>query len=105
MVQKIETDQWGSLKPSTVQDLISVKMNTDRVCYDVNSEELFTSDFLKSAKSATMRSLSGGPGGPDWIFIHLTQLFCLVAVFSRTFFVKIYKNIFDCCIMLRCKTK
>ena len=61
MVQKIETDQRGSLKPSTVQDLISVKMNTDRVCYDVNSEGLFTSDFLKSAKSATMRSLSGGP--------------------------------------------
>ena len=56
MVNKVETDQRGSLKASTVTDLISVKMNTDSACYD--SGGLFTSALLKSAKSATMRSLS-----------------------------------------------
>ena len=98
MVQKIETDQWGSLKPSTVQDLISVKMNTDRVCYDVNSEELFTSDFLKSAKSATMRSLSGGPGGPDWILFHTLDTVILLSrcIFTNFFCknnIKIYLTV------------
>ena len=33
MMQKVETEQRGSLKPSTVQDLISVKVNTDPSCY------------------------------------------------------------------------
>lgn len=56
MVQRVETEQRGSLKPSTVQDLISVKMNTDPFCFDCH--QLFTSELLRSAKSATTHSLS-----------------------------------------------
>ena len=56
MVRKIDTEQRGSLSPSTVQDLLSVKMNTDPSCFE--SHQLFTSDLLKSAKSATKRSLN-----------------------------------------------
>ena len=56
MVRKIDTEQRGNLSPSTVQDLISVKMNTDPSCFE--SHKLFTSDLLKSAKSATKRSLT-----------------------------------------------
>ena len=47
MVQKVETDQRGSLKPSTVRDLISVKMNTDPACF----QQVFDRDVLKCAVS------------------------------------------------------
>ena len=47
MVQKVETEQRSSLKPSTVQDLVSVKMNIDSPCFERQS--LFTTELLKSA--------------------------------------------------------
>ena len=56
MVRKIDTEQWRSLSPSTVQDFISVKMKTDASRFE--SQELFSSDLLKSAKSATKPSLT-----------------------------------------------
>ena len=55
MVSKIETDQRSSLLPSTVADLISVKVNTSSECYE--SESLIT-PLLSSAKQATTTSLS-----------------------------------------------
>ena len=66
MVNKVETDQRGSMKASTVTNLISVKMNTDSACYDSEAEGLFTSELLKSAKSATMRSLSQAGTSSDF---------------------------------------
>ena len=54
MVRKVETEQRGSLQPSTVQDLISVKMNTDPFYFDCH--QLFTSELLRSAKSAQPQS-------------------------------------------------
>ena len=56
MVSKIETDQRSSLLPSTVTDLISVKVNTSSECYE--SESLITPSLLTSAKQATTMSLS-----------------------------------------------
>ena len=47
MVSKIETDQRSSLLPSTVADLISVKVNTSSECYE--SESLITPSLLTSA--------------------------------------------------------
>ena len=61
MVRKIETDHRGSLLPSTLASLLSVKLNTDEECY--NSRELFTPSLLQSAKSATERSVAAGKGG------------------------------------------
>ena len=55
MIRKIETDQCSSLSPSTVCSLLSVKINTDQECF--RSEELFSADLLKAAKTATERSL------------------------------------------------
>ena len=55
MVSKIETDQRSSLLPSTVADLISVKV-TSSGCYE--SESLITPSLLTSAKQATTMSLS-----------------------------------------------
>ena len=43
MVRKIWTDHCGSLLPSTVASLLSVKLNTDEECY--NSYKLFTSSL------------------------------------------------------------
>ena len=60
MVRKIETDHRGSLLPSTVASLLSVKLNPDEECY--NSSKLFTPSLLKSAKSATERSVAPGQG-------------------------------------------
>ena len=54
MVQKVETEQRGSLNPSIVQYLIRVKMNSDPFCFN----QLFNNELLSSAKSATMRSLN-----------------------------------------------
>ena len=56
MVTKIETEHRGSLLPSTVSALLSVKLNSDQECY--RSSELFTPKLLKSAKSAAERSLA-----------------------------------------------
>ena len=56
MVSKIETDQRSSLLPSTVADLISVKVNTSSECYE--RESLITPSLLSSAKQATTTSLS-----------------------------------------------
>ena len=56
MVSKIETDQRSSLLPSTVADLINVKVNTSSECYA--SESLITPSLLSSAKQATTTSLS-----------------------------------------------
>ena len=55
MVSKIETDQQSSLLPSTVANLISVKVSTSSECYE--SESLIT-PLLSSAKQATTTSLS-----------------------------------------------
>ena len=56
MVSKIEMDQRSSLLPSTVADLISVKVNTSSECYE--SESLITPSLLSSSKQATTTSLS-----------------------------------------------
>ena len=56
MVRKIETDQRKQLDPSTVCDLLSVKINNDNPCY--SNQPLMTPTMLISAKSATRRSLS-----------------------------------------------
>ena len=61
MVRKMETDHRGSLLPSTLSSLLSVKLNTDEQCY--NSRELFTTSLLQSAKSATECSVAPGKGG------------------------------------------
>ena len=54
MVSKNETDQRSSLLPSTVADLISVKVNASSECYE--SESLIT-PLLSSDKQATTMSL------------------------------------------------
>ena len=54
-ILRIETDHRSSLLPSTVSDLISVKINHVPVCHE--SECLFTSSLLNAAKRATARSL------------------------------------------------
>ena len=56
MVRKIETELRKQLDPSTVCDLLSVKVNNDNPCY--GNKPLLTEDMLASAKSATRRSLS-----------------------------------------------
>ena len=55
MVRKIETEERGKLDPSTVCDLLSVKINNDKPCY-LNSH-LINDSMLSNAKSATMKSL------------------------------------------------
>ena len=60
MVLKIETNHRGSLLPSTLASLLSVKFNMDEECN--NSRELFTPSLLQSAKSATERSVASGKG-------------------------------------------
>ena len=52
----IETEQSGSLNPTTVNSLLSVKMNTDASCFDCH--KFFIEGLWKSAKSATMDSLN-----------------------------------------------
>lgn len=56
IIGKIETPQCSSLLPSTVCDLLSVKLNVDEECY--KSKALFTPHLLQQAKTATVRSLS-----------------------------------------------
>ena len=55
MVRKIETELRGNLDPSTVCDLLSVKVNNDQPCYD--SKDLMTESLIESAKTATRRCL------------------------------------------------
>ena len=51
MVRKIETEQRKNLDPSTVCDLLSLKLNIDTPCFE--NEHLMSKEMLKSAKSAT----------------------------------------------------
>ena len=53
MVCKIDTEQRGSLSSSTVQDLLTVKMNTDSSCF----ENLFTSHLMKTANQPPSAAL------------------------------------------------
>ena len=55
MIKKIETDQRNSISPSTLCNLLSMKINTDLPCFE--SSDLFTPDLLMAAKTATERSL------------------------------------------------
>ena len=59
MVRKICTDQQKSLAPSTICDLLIAKLNNSNMCYD--SSNLLTTDFLRSIKTATSRSLGKIP--------------------------------------------
>ena len=52
---QISTEQRSQLDPSTVCDLLSVKINNDYPCYD--SKSLMTNDLLSTAKSAARRML------------------------------------------------
>lgn len=55
MVRKIETELRQNLDPSTVCDLLSVKVNNDCSCYQ--NKHLMTEAILSSAKGATKKSL------------------------------------------------
>ena len=55
MVRKIQTELRGNLDPSTVCDLLSVKINNDHPCYD--NKHLLKDSLILSAKTATRRSL------------------------------------------------
>jgi hypothetical protein len=50
MVTKIETEERRNIDPTTVCDLLSVKNNSDKLCY--MSEHLVEKDMPKSARSA-----------------------------------------------------
>lgn len=58
IVNKVETDQCGRFLPSTVENLMKVKINIQATvaCYD--SGKLFTPDLVHQAKSATRVTLS-----------------------------------------------
>ena len=56
MVRKIETEQRKNLDPSTVCDLLSVKLNIATPCFE--NEHLMSKEMLKNAKSATKVSLA-----------------------------------------------
>ena len=55
MVRKIETEERRQLDPSTVCDLLSVKINNDQPCY--LNKHLINGTMLEKAKKATMESL------------------------------------------------
>ena len=55
MVRKIETEARGNLDPSTVCDLLSVKINNDTPCY--SNSHLINDSMLQKAKKATTESL------------------------------------------------
>ena len=55
VIGKIETSQRSSLLPSTVCDILSVKINQDQECF--RTKELITPDLIAQAKTATSRSL------------------------------------------------
>ena len=54
MVRKIETEERRKLDPSTVCELLSVKINNDTPCY--SNEHLIDDDMLLKARSATRKS-------------------------------------------------
>lgn len=56
IIGKIDTSQISSLLPSTVQSILSVKINYDQECFQTS--ELVTPDLLSQARTATVRSLS-----------------------------------------------
>ena len=56
MVGKIDTSQRSSLLPSTVCNILSVKINHDQECF--RTSELINPHLLSQAKTATTRSLS-----------------------------------------------
>ena len=51
IISKVDTSQRSSLLPSTVCDILSVKLNVDQDCYQ--SKELFTPSLLHQARRAT----------------------------------------------------
>ena len=55
MEQKIETEHRPRLASDTVGDLLSCKINNDTTCYE--NQHITNKSLLKSAKTATMRSL------------------------------------------------
>lgn len=55
MVRKIETEERRQLDPSTVCDLLSVKINNDKPCF--SNSHLMNDNMLSKAKKATMESL------------------------------------------------
>ena len=55
MIKKIETEQRSSLSPTTVCNLLSMKINTPRACFQ--SSQLFSPELLSAATTATERSL------------------------------------------------
>ena len=56
MVGKIETSQRGSLLPSTVCKLLSVKMNSDEPCYATKT--MITPRLLTMARNATKQKVA-----------------------------------------------
>ena len=55
MVRKIEIEERRQLDPSTVCDLLSVKINNDTPCY--SNEHLINDDMFLKARSATRKSI------------------------------------------------
>ncbi len=55
MVRKIQTELRRNLDPSTVCDLLSVKINNDNVCYE--NKHLMNDSLIVAAKQATRKSL------------------------------------------------
>lgn len=55
IIKKIETDQRGSLSPTKIHYLLSMKMNTNYACFQ--SSQLFSPELLSAAQTATRRSL------------------------------------------------
>ena len=53
MVRKFETEERHQLGPSTICDLLSVKLNNDKPCY--SNQHLMEDSLLKSAKLATIK--------------------------------------------------
>ena len=50
MVRKIETEEQRQLDPSTMCDLLTIKISNDQTCYLINDT------MLQKAKKATMES-------------------------------------------------
>ena len=55
MTKKIETEQHSSLPPTTVRNLLSMKINTSHACFQ--SSRLISPALRSAAKTATDRSL------------------------------------------------
>ena len=55
MIGKVDTSQRSSLLPSTVCDILSIKINHNQECFKTN--ELVTPNLIAQANNATTRSL------------------------------------------------